>query len=353
MGLMKKRKNTAADAAEDILARESSPKRKPMKKRHVLLILILALVCVSPIAYRLFSPDNGSLFRAMSDYINSIDESGVANPSEDLSSGSDAPGSDAPVFNDPDVFSFLIIGPYDDSGAGQITADKFAVLSINSRSSKVILNTLSPEFCAAMLEGEAEQKTVATVGDAQALIDGIEAALDIRLDGYMLISSEDAVKTLDAAGGVTVKLSEAEKESIDKQLSDQNQKAELVLDDAGCARLSGAQALAYLRIEAGTDMAADAANRMEAVLLAMKNAANELGLISLSKLGDVILSEITSNITEAQFTKLFIKSPGLLKFRVFTGTIPVPGSYALDSSGALTVTDAELIKLYISSSVYK
>lgn len=305
---------------------------KPPKKRRIFLLAALALLCIGTAAYSIFSPYPFGIIR---DYIKSIDESGIENPSKIAQTGDGLDSAELSL-NSSDVFSFLILGPYDDTGEGKLIAEKCAVLSINSRSSKVSLNTLSPDFCDAMQKNECAGK-VCTETDAQTLVDGIDSTLDFKLDGYMLLSAEDTVKILDAAGGVSIQLSQAEKEGIEAALDD----ADISLDSGGCARLSGAQALAYLRLDESIEMAAETENRMQAVLLALKISANELGLIDTAALGQTILDETTSNITESQFTQLFIRSPGLLKFRVTTGTLPLPDDAGVDA-----------VRLYLYDSIY-
>lgn len=305
---------------------------KAPKKHRIFLLIVLVLICVGTAAYSFLSP---SPFGMIRDYIKSIDESGIENPSKGAQSSDGLDSADFSL-NSPDVFSFLILGPYDDTGEGKLIAEKYAVLSINSRSSKVSLNTLSSEFCDAMLKNECACK-ICTETDAQALVDGIYSTLDFQLDGYVLLSAEDTVKILDEAKGVSIKLSEAEKKAIETAIDD----AAISLDADGCAHLSGAQALAYLRLDDGIEMAANAENRTQAVLLALKISANDLGLFDTAALGQTILGEITSSITEGQFTQLFIGSPGLLKFRVTAGTLPMPDDAGIDA-----------VRLYLYNSIY-
>lgn len=345
----KPQQNTGCKAKDNISANKSVSAKIQFEKRRVFRLLALLLLFVSLFVYDFFAHGDNSIFVEIKNYLNSVDESGVENPPKAGAQPSDDANTAEPDFNDPDVFSFLIIGDYDDSGAGTIIADKYAMLSINSRSNKAALNLLSPQFCSAMLQGETKASGVSTEADAQALINGIKSTLDLQLDGYVLISSNDTAKILDAMGGISLRLSEDELNSINT-LDGQDA---VTLDQTGCAKLNGTQALAYLRLDDSVEMAAGAANRMEAVLMAAKASANELGLIDLSRLGDVILSEITCSITGKQFAKLFLKSPGLLKFRVDTAYIPVPGSYELDSSGAITALDIAAIKLQIYNTVYK
>lgn len=318
--------------------------KKPRIGR-ILLLSVLALVCIGTAAYSFLSPYP---FGPIRDYIKSIDESGVENPSKGVQISAGLEGAEIDL-NSPDVFSFLILGPYDDSGEGTVSADKFALLSINSRSSKVTLNTLSPGFCTLMLDREGI-KNISTEADAEALIRGIDFVLDWQLDGYMLLSADDTVKILNEAEGVRIRLSESEKTAIEKALGDNTQ---INLDAEGCARLSGTQALAYLRLDDSVEMAADAENRTQAVLLALKISSNDLGLIDTSALGRLILDEMTSDITEREFTQLFIRSPGLLNFRVTTGTAPLPGSYMLSGSGEPAEVSVDDVRMYLYSSIYE
>lgn len=311
------------------MARSEKTTTKKLKLGHVFLLCALALVCISTAAYCFLSPYP---FGPLRDYINSIDESGVENPSRSENELL-SPDASKSSLNSADIFSFLIIGPYDDSGQGRLTADKFALLTLNSRGNKLSLNTLSPDFCALMLNGG----SVSTEDDAQALIDGINSALDFQIDGYMLLSSGDTEKILDKAGGVRIKLSPSELEALETGI---------VPDSSSYARLSGSQALSYLRLESGLEMAEDAENRTQALLLALKASANELGLMDTSGLGLLILNEATTDISKKEFTQLFIRSPGLLNFRVTTGTLPLP---AVSAAGEI---DAENVRQYLYESIH-
>lgn len=327
--------------------KEASGGNVTMKKPRIgriLLLSVLALVCIGTAAYSSLSPYP---FGPIRDYIKSIDESGVENPSKDVRI-SDVLDEKIDL-NSPDVFSFLILGPYDDSGEGQVSANRCAILSINSRNSKLALTTLSQGFCTLMLDREGI-KTVNTEEDAQALVRGIDFVLDWQLDGYMLLSADDTVKIIDAAEGVRIMLCEAEKAAIEKALGGN---AQISLDAENCVRLNGAQALAYLRLGSDIEMAADAENRTQAILLALKISANELGLIDTSALGRLILNEMTSDISDREFTQLFIRSPGLLNFRVSSGTAPLPGSYMFSDNGEPAEVSTEDVRVYLYRSIFE
>lgn len=331
-----------AHSKKDVSA--GSVTEKKSNKRHIFLLMALVFICIGTVAYSILSPYPFGLIR---DYIKSIDESGIENPSKSAEVSDELDIADINL-NSPDVFSFLILGPYDETGAGQLSADKCAILSINSRSSKVSLNTLSPGFCTLMLDKEG-RNSIRTEADAEALVRGIDFVLGMQLDGYILLSAEDTVKILDEADGISIKLSEAEKAAVEKALDGD---AKISLDADSYARLSGTQALAYLRLDDSIEIAADAENRMQAVLLALKISANDLGLIDTSSLGRLILDVITSDISEKEFTQLFIRSPGLLNFRVIIGTAPLPGSYKLSVSGEPAEISIDDVRLYLYSSIF-
>ena len=67
----------------------------------------------------------------------------------------------------------------------------------------------------------------------------------------------------------------------------------------------------------------------------------------------LILDEMTSDITEREFTQLFIRSPGLLNFRVTTGTAPLPGSYMLSGSGGPVEVSVDDVRMYLYSSIFE
>lgn len=317
---------------------EYIPKAKKEKKKggttKKVLLIVLALLLASVLAGGLYVH---SKYAQM--YDDGEAEGDVEQVDQNLSDAMDSATAeleekesiyyDGDVLASKDVFNVLLIGTdertngeYSDNARG----DSCILASINTSGEVPVISLVSLERGIGMpipwgqYEGQYDWLThLFRYGGAKMMMAAVEDAFKVQVDYYARINFGGFEQVVNAVGGVTVYLDEAEaRYFIDGHI------------DYGAVvgpnRLDGRRALAYARLrEIDSDW--QRIQRQREVIFSVLDQCRELSLTELNELADVILPLIKTNIPESKMAELLLLLPQLPNAQTQQATVPQHGTY--------------------------
>ena len=317
---------------------EYIPKAKKEKKKggttKKVLLIVLALLLASVLAGGLYVH---SKYAQM--YDDGEAEGDVEQVDQNLSDAMDSATAeleekesiyyDGDVLASKDVFNVLLIGTdertngeYSDNARG----DSCILASINTSGEVPVISLVSLERGMGMsipwgqYEGQYDWLThLFRYGGAKMMMAAVEDAFKVQVDYYARINFGGFEQVIDAVGGVTVDLDEAEaRYFVDGHI------------DYGAVvgpnRLDGYRALCYARLrEIDSDW--QRIQRQREVIFSVLDQCRELSLTELNELADVVLPLIKTNIPEGKIAELLLLLPQLPNAQTQQATVPQHGTY--------------------------
>ena len=236
---------------------------------------------------------------------------------------------DGDVLASKDVFNVLLIGTdertngeYSDNARG----DSCILASINTSGEVPVISLVSLERGMGMpipwgqYEGQYDWLThLFRYGGAKMMMAAVEDAFKVQVDYYARINFGGFEQVVNAVGGVTVYLDEAECQYF---IDGYKMKDAVV----GMNRLNGHMALCYARLrEIDSDW--QRIQRQREVIFSVLDQCRELSLTELNELADVILPLIKTNIPEGKIAELLLLLPQLPNAQTQQATVPQHGTY--------------------------
>ena len=223
-----------------------------------------------------------------------------------------------------DVVNILLLGTDERSTQLSVAArsDSMILVSINKTDKTVKLVSLERGMGVPVLEGEYEGQYdwlthMFRYGGADLVCKTVEHCFRVEVDHYVRVNFTTVQTVVDAIGGVSVYLTEAEAAYL--RLLDPN----LV---EGVNALNGEVALAYARLrEIDSDW--QRVGRQRAVILAAVEALKGASLKQLNDLLDRTLPLIQTNMTMLEITDLMLYAPNFLQSTFDQTTIPREGTF--------------------------
>ena len=317
---------------------EYIPKAKKEKKKggttKKVLLIVLALLLASVLAGGLYVH---SKYAQM--YDDGEAEGDVEQVDQNLSDAMDSATAeleekesiyyDGDVLASKDVFNVLLIGTdertngeYSDNARG----DSCILASINTSGEVPVISLVSLERGMGMpipwgqYEGQYDWLThLFRYGGAKMMMAAVEDAFKVQVDYYARINFGGFEQVVNAVGGVTVYLDEAECQYF---IDGYKMKDAVV----GMNRLNGHMALCYARLrEIDSDW--QRIQRQREVIFSVLDQCRELSLTELNELADVILPLIKTNIPEGKIAELLLLLPQLPNAQTQQATVPQHGTY--------------------------
>ena len=260
---------------------------------------------------------------------------------ESFSSGADS------LYSSKDITNILLIGVDNDNIGGidaRGDADGLILVSINNKSKKIAVTSILREVYIEPAEGQGNEATlVYHYYGLEKLIVGIEKALNVKIDNYMLFNYLDIIDIVDSLGGVDIELYNGEIQMLNQKvdsinfqlLNNEYENAELPEDTEGLTHLNGIQTAGYMRIRLSDQTNNDfgRTQRIRNVIMAMKNKALALSLLELYSFVNATLPNITTDLTQGQTLSLMSKAISYKSYDIVSGRIPVDDSYeTIDSA---------------------
>lgn len=239
-----------------------------------------------------------------------------------------------PIMKDKNVLNVLLIGGDSRKEGGIGRSDAMIIVSINKKTKEIVATSILRDIYL-QIPGRTTNTRINNAyayGGADLLMDTIESNFKIEIDRYASIDFYSFMDVVDAVGGVTLEVTEKEIPIINKYIHELNGLTGMnedtdVLTEAGTLHLNGKQALGYSRNRyIGTDFERTARQRrvLEKVFLKMK----DLSIIELNNLLNIILPQVTTNLTEGEIFSMILNLPSYSKYALKQWSVPVQGSYS-------------------------
>lgn len=242
-----------------------------------------------------------------------------------------------------EVYNILLIGVDNDNLAGLNdlgNADGIMLLSVNTKTKQVVLTSIMRDISIKIPDKYSTKITLVyhDLG-TEALISTIEYNFDIIIDNYALVNYLNVIEIINALGGLELEINETEIAVMNGKIENLNTLTGdpagtdiLSASDAGVKLLNGKQVAALLRIrnDGGNDqMRTERARR---VILAAKDKVADMSLAELNSFSDIVLQNITTDVSTTQALGLLVKVPAYLKYEFVSNRIPLEGTYTGDGS---------------------
>jgi LCP family protein required for cell wall assembly len=240
-----------------------------------------------------------------------------------------------PIIYDKNVFNILLIGSDTRRSGGAGRSDAMILVSINKKTKKIIVTSILRDIYLQIPGKKINNRINAAYafGGADLLMETIEQNFRIHLEHYASVDFYAFIDIVDAVEGVTVEVSEKEIPVINSYVMELNrltgqEETKDYLTEPGTLLLSGKQALGYARNRyvGNSDFERTARQRrvLEKIFKKVKNS----DLSDIMDLLDIILPQVTTNLTEGEIFSLILSLPSYIDYDIEQWSIPMTGTYS-------------------------
>lgn len=226
-------------------------------------------------------------------------------------------------FDDNNVLNILLVGTDNRSAGSSARSDSMILVSINQNTKKIILTSLLRD-CYVYIPGHGSAKLNAaySYGGISLLLQTIEYNFNIPIKNYASVDFDAFKDVVETIGGVTVNLTQPEIDYIKAELPDhENENLQV-----GSSTLDPEQALSHARNRhVGTDF--ERTRRQRDIVLASMKKVKNLSLMELNSLINVLLPDVTTNVTRSQLVGALLHARTYSKYTVESYSIPQPNTY--------------------------
>lgn len=238
-----------------------------------------------------------------------------------------------PVLYDKNVFNVLLIGGDSRKPGGAARSDAMILVSINKSSKKITVTSLLRDIYLEIPGKQNNRLNAAyAFGGADLLLDTVEQNFKVKADKYASIDFYSFMEVVDAVGGVTIDVTEEEIPVINRYIKElnlltgQEEKTDF-LTAPGKLLLNGKQALGYSRNRYVGNSDFERTARQRRVLEQIFNQVKDLNILELKKLFDILLPQITTNLTEGEIFTLLLSLPSYVSYDIEQWSIPMAHTY--------------------------
>ncbi len=237
------------------------------------------------------------------------------------------------LMNDKDVFNILLIGSDNRIATDTGRSDAMILVSINKKTKTLVATSILRDIYLA-IPGHGNNRINAAYanGGADLLMDTLKQNFKIQIDRYASVDFYSFMDIIDAIDGITLDVTEEEIPIINNyimglnKLTGKEAKVDL-LTKPGTLLLNGKQALSYARNRyIGTDFERTA--RQRRVLEKVFEKVKKSNLIEINKLLNIILPQVTTNLTEGEVFSLILNLAAYKDYAIEQWSIPVKDSYS-------------------------
>ncbi len=240
-----------------------------------------------------------------------------------------------PILYDKNVFNILLIGSDTRKSGGAGRSDAMILLSINKKTKKIIVTSILRDIYL-QIPGKKNNNRINAAyafGGADLLMETIEQNFKIQVEQYASVDFYAFIDIVDAVEGVTLEVTEKDIPVINGYVMELNQltgqeETKDFLTEPGTLLLSGKQALGYARNRyvGNSDFERTARQRkvLEQIFKKVKNSE----LAEIKALLNIILPQITTNLTEGEIFSLILSLPSYIDYDIEQWSIPMAGTYS-------------------------
>lgn len=238
-----------------------------------------------------------------------------------------------PIVGDKDVFNILLIGCDSREEDSEGRSDAMILVSINEKNKTLTATSILRDIYLYIPgKGNDRVNSAYAFGGAELLTDTIEQNFRIKIDRYAIINFYAFIDVINEIDGITLDISKEELPIINFYITELNYLTGVKSDtdllfDTGSLNLNGKQALGYVRNRyIGMDFERTARQRrvLELTYEKIKNC----NIIKLSRLLNLVLPQITTNLTEGELFSMILKLPAYKNYNLEQWRMPVEDSYS-------------------------
>lgn len=239
----------------------------------------------------------------------------------------------SPMLDDPDVLNILLIGSDTRNSDEAGRSDSMIIITINEKKQKIVATSFLRDIYLSIPGNENNRLNAAyAFGGADLLLEVLETNFKFKIDNYIMVDFYAFIDIVDAIGGVQLSIDENELDIINMYIREINQLEGAepesdVLTATGLQLLNGKQALGYARNRYSANGDFDRTSRQREVLTAIYDKAKDQDLLEMNSFLNVILPQITTNLSESEILTHLLKLPTYFDYGMEQWSVPVSGSY--------------------------
>lgn len=312
---------------------DNKPQKAKRKHKKALIVLLVLVLIIGTIC--------AAVYGFLISKFNKLNFNELRHDGDGVLSAEDR--SDTDFRSDEDVINILLVGVDNNYLPGMEqrgNADGIIILSLNKDTKKIVTTSVLRDTRISTADGVSDKATMVYHNHGlDTLVDALEYTFQIKLDNYVMVNYLNVIDIVDAAGGVTVDL---KAESIDEMaikmkninylVGDPEDSDILSYDDVGTITLNGKQAAAYMRLRSTSENDFGRTAKIREVLSGLKTQLMGMGLSELNSFADVVLENITTDLSSSDMMSLVFSAPKYMKYDVVTNRIPIDGGYTGDGS---------------------
>ena len=216
---------------------------------------------------------------------------------------------------------------------GRGRSDSIILISINKESEQLIATSIMRDIYVEIPgHGNNRINAAYAYGGADLLVETVEKNFKIQIDRYASVDFFVFMDIVDQMGGVDLEISDEEFLVANAYINELN----VLLDEpygtdwlpgGGPHHLNGKQALGYSRIRYVGDADFERTKRQRTVLEQIFNKVKDYNLIELNSLLNIILPEITTDLTEGEAITLALSMNAYRKYDLKQYRLPYDGTW--------------------------
>lgn len=232
------------------------------------------------------------------------------------------------LMEDKQVFNILLIGCDAREKGERSRADSIILLSINKESEQLIATSIMRDIYVEIPgHGNNRINAAYAYGGEDLLVETVEKNFKIQIDRYASVDFFVFMDIVDQMGGVEIELNDEEFLVANAYINELNQ----LLDEpygtdwlpgGGTHLLNGKQALGYTRIRYVGNADFERTKRQREVLEQIFYKAKNYNLIELNELLNIVLPQITTNLTEGEAITLALGMNSYKKYALKQYRLP-------------------------------
>lgn len=238
------------------------------------------------------------------------------------------------VLTDDAVTNILLIGVDARTKGERCRSDSMILVSINEDTRKIVMTSLLRDsYVSIPGVGHDRLNAAHAYGGPDLLMRTIEYNFGIGVDRYVSVDFSSFVDVVDAAGGLELTISDAEREVANRYIYEINRIRGVdgnsnMITSSGYQHVNGTQALGYARIRYVGNGDFQRTDRQREVLDELFNKMKKLNILELNDLLNVMLPNLTTNLTQGQLFSLVLGMPTYRYYKVDSYHVPFDGAYS-------------------------
>lgn len=230
------------------------------------------------------------------------------------------------------VINVMLIG--EDTRGSEISeegtrADSAIIASVNTNTGEIVLTSVLRDSYVYYETTPGDESTgryskineAMSLGGLNCYINAVERIFKINIDNYVIVNFTSFQNIIDAVGGVTITMTNAEIREINNHPKTYGNVS--INGEAGDLLLNGKQALAYCRIR-HIDSDNVRADRQKTVLLQLFKKVKDSGTLKLAEIVSKLLPYVKTGYSKSEILKIgqYAISHGWLAYKTVTYTVP-------------------------------